>query len=549
MLKSNAPRMTYREAKQIVKELPIKRLQLSQNAAESRDLLRQQEAIAKDVAQTQSEQALSEQVIPLTEEQRRLQLARRNTQESLAKTQAQQTVQNRQNIQALRTQRQAEETALANKTATESQALTEATGKPPDQIRFAGESQQARKEAVEKAQSEIRQTHKGILDIAERPANVTTKIEQRPTGLLDQNGKPLMESVEKKVAGEIDATGLKEALGQDYQNLIGEIQVAVNNGSPGARALMQIATGPDRYTLRQALDIKAALNQIGYGRADAALSTKSEALARQVAYKLRQSIRSQVENFKDGGKEAIALMDKEAQQVAGRDAIFKTPAAKATARSMERYGDATRLKDPVSVKVWMDQVDEPTRLGAKSQVAHDLLSAGPEKFSAKWKMMDPETKALWFSVDEIKKGDEIANASQEGLKAIAIKYKQAEADRITKAVENSAVIRNKRAELNQLQTNIEELRAKAAQATEAEASKLKGQRLLAEAKYQKGIADLRKDVSTVRQNFIRQQQMAQEKIDKIQKYKRIGWIALAAAVGSQASGIYRGFHSALIGEP
>jgi hypothetical protein len=541
--------MTYGEAKTTVKDMPINRLQLSQDAANQRAVLQSEKMAGNESARVASQQNTQQTVAQMEEEKRRLQLARRNTQESLTKEQSNLAVQNRQGRNALVEQRQQAEINLADKGNQDAQAYASIAGERPNPIQFAKQSTEARKKALYTVQGQIRKTHNDILAIADRPENVTTTTTQRPTGLVDETGKAITQAVESKSSGAISSSAAKKALEEEFENLRGEIQIAINNGSPGARGLMQLYEGPEQYTLKQALDIRSSLNEIGYGGADSALTTRSQALARKTARILSESIKEQVGKFPNGGKDAIDLLNEESRLLKNRDAVFDSPAAWSTKRTMERYGDATRLNDPVSVKAWMDQVDDATVAGGKAQVTKDLLGEGPEKFTSKWKSMDNDVKALWYRPEEIAQGDRIANATPEGLKKIAKEYQDAENARIMKAVERGSSIRNRKSELNQLQTNIEELDSKIQTAKRSEVNNLRFQRMKIDLQYRAKSAQLRNEVSLKRQDLVRQMQQAQDKIDQVNKFKRVGWIALAAAVGSQASKVYRGFHAAMLGEP
>lgn len=540
-------KITYREAQQTVRDMPVRRLEAAEGARQQRDIFSSERQAGIQAAEREAEEALRREVKPMQSEQQQLQLARRRTQENLSRTQTQQAVANVTQRQALKAERSQAEKAAEQATERRAGEYVAATGEAPEKIPFAMKSEEARIKEFDTVQRQVRDTHKGILAIAERPGNVTIQTKEVPTGLIDAAGNAITKAKQTSMPGMIEMSDVKAALARDYDTIAGEIQIAVQNGSPGARALQQVVNGPDSYTLEQALNIKAALNDIGYGRADAAMTTMSEAIARKTAASLRESIRRQVAGFKDGGKEAVSLMDKEADILKARDARFKTPAARAAARSMERYGDAARLKDPVAVKSWLAQVDAETAAGARAQVAHNLLGESPKEFAKNWKAMDPELKAQWFTPEQISKGDEIASGSQEAIRRITEEYQAKETARITRAVENSAVIRRKRADLTQLQTNIDELRRKASDATGAIKVDLEKRRAAVEADFKFKQAGLRQSLLETRKRLIRQQQAAQARIDKVAKYRRLAWIAGAAAVGSWASSKYRAIHEALFG--
>jgi len=545
------PKMTYAEAKQIKRDMPILRNQVAQEVGDVRSGLqanKAQELDAVEQAREINEQSL---VSPIEKEIQNLQQGRRNVSEMLTEVSADQTVQNRRNIQALRGQKAAQEQALQGRVEKQAEEYRYGFGKPPDKISFGGKFGQATKSRAttyNEIQGIEHETHKGIIDISKRPKNIVTQVTQKPSKVLDEAGRPIMETVEKEIPGMIDTAELRASLASKYETMEGEIQVAANNGSPAARALKQLYESDAPLSLEQALNTRAALNKIGYHDADVAFTDASQAIARDLSNKLGGTIRKQVSQFKDGGDEAIKLMDKEVEVLRYRDSVFGTAEAKAARKTMERYGDATRLTDPVALDAWMYQVDRPTIEAAKSQVADELLREGPQEFSKRWKAMDREVKSLWFSEDQIKRGDEIAGASKEGLAKIAQQYKEAEAARITKAVENSSEITKKKAELTRIQTKIDELRNKASTISGTEKNQLNFERKKIEANYRRKNDELRHAVSMKKQQLIRKEQEAQDKIDKVKKYKRLGWIALAAGVGSYASGVFRGVKSALMGE-
>lgn len=551
----------YRESQRFIRNLPSTRLSLADEIANSRSGL-QAERTKKVTNLLSSNQAeLQAELQPVQQEISNLQQGRRTAQQNLARTSAEQTVQNRQNIQSLRNERTAAEEAEKARVAGEAEGFVgqhrslqsdmEAANVPrvPEKTQFQSDVTAARQKNYSEIQSTIRKTHKDIVAIGERPENAAVKITEKPSKVLDASGKPIVKTTETKVPGQISTDKLKAAEAKNYENMQDEIQVAVNNGSPAARALKQLYEHEGTYSLEQALDIRAALNKIGYHDADAAMTDASQAIARRLSAELSKEIRTQVKGFKSGGEEAIKLLDREAELLSNREAVFGTKAARESRRTMERYGDATRLKDPVALESWMYQVDEPTRAAAKAQVADDLLKDGPQKFASKWKSMDPEVKELWFGKDGVKRGDEIANASDEGLKKIAQRFKDAESSRINKAVEASADIRKKRAELSNVQAKIDDLRKKAEGLKGIYRERAEFQRKLIEADYRSKKDSLRRTISHKKLELNQKQQAAQDKIDRIQKVQRIGWIALAAGVGSQASRIYHGAHNYLTGEP
>jgi len=76
----------------------------------------------------------------------------------------------------------------------------------------------------------------------------------------------------------------------------------------------------------EALDIKAALNDVGYHRGDAVMTDNSKRLARKLAHAYDVAIRDSVSGIPEG-EQLSANLDNIIAIMRERDAVFKTPAA------------------------------------------------------------------------------------------------------------------------------------------------------------------------------------------------------------------------------
>lgn len=536
----------YKQATQTLKDIPIKRSELALEATEARSALSEAKRQGIDAAKAAVTEELESKTKPLAEQATSLKLAKRDaatalTKEDIADDLAKAEAKNK--IEASRTNAEA---AVKAQTEQQVSGFTKAQGVKPTSFDVSEAAAKSRKANLDALQGEIRATHKGIMDIAEKPENKVIKTikEEVNDPYRSPDEPPKIVTREIEGPAEVNVSNTQQALAKTADNVRGQIQAAINQGSPGAKALIQLVDGEGAYTVQQALDIRAALNQIGYAGDRALVGTKSQALAKQAVRELNKDIRAAIEKLPSGADEAKALLDQEAQLLAKRKVTFDDPMARGAA-SVMKSGDATVFKNPVKLKKWMDQVDEPTRQMARSQVVHEVLGKSPEKFADNWNKMDPEIKALWFNEEQIKLGDRIASSNKAGLEKIAKEFELKNQKLANQAIEKSAAIRTRRSELSKAQTKIEELQAQIKEATGESKKKLEAAEKALQNDYNQKIASLRRETSLRRQEFIRQQQWAEAKIKQIDKVKRIGWMAVGALVGSGAYSAYNGIHSAL----
>jgi hypothetical protein len=538
-----------KESNEFKKSLPIVRKEMAYETGVKRTKLKAEKAARDEALKAASTQGTKDEIAPLQEEMERLSLGSRKTREALANESANQSVINARSQRALQSQGEQAKAKTLDQAVKEAKEFGNIAGPRLDPNEFRGQAIKSRDAALKQVDSETASIKKKLLEIPGRPENSAIKTQNIPTGKMrvgDEGFVPEIKTVKTKGPMEVDLYEGQAELKHTYDSVSNNIRTVSSQGSPGATALKDFYEREGSLTLEQALDERAALNKIGYHDADKGLTDQSKAFARMTAAKLNKSIQSYFDKLPSGKEEAKNLLEQFRSSAERKNLTFKEPIARGSAAIMRR-GDATKLTDPVSVKSWMEQVDEPTRLGAKAQVVHKYVSK-PEEFGKTWNSANPDVKKLWFTPEEIKRGDSIAKMSTEQIDRLAQQYKAVESKRAMDAITRSASIKKRTAELSQLQTNIDELTKKIEIAKGLAADKLKADLKVSESEYLQKASKLKSDTKDQAIELIKKQQAAETRIKQMRGVNRFGMYAAGATLGSMAYYRMRGLYFALMGQ-
>lgn len=375
-------------------------------------------------AEMQGEQATAEnvfgrqkeQIITPLEEERRVVLNTK-TAESARLAEAEKLRQGKvSQISELRNQATAAKQEITDALDKDSKAFAEGVGQRMDRTALSQGAEAAR------TQAEKEFSDKTTSLLTKNRAIYKTNPQEVWNGQVDKAGNQIMEKIEAPIDMD-ESRNILQSLGDRLKN---DLRIAKQNGSPGASAVVDIMDGPRYMPADSVFDLKAALNQVGYGRGDV-VTKPAEAIARKAASAVNQAFEKGVKGLQIGGDEAATNLEAIAKNQAKRDLTLRTggvltkgKVAQITARSIEQGGKlVTIANNPVKLKSWWPMADEASKNGMRQAVADDTIGDSYKAFTKKWSSMDPEVKTTIFTPEKIAAGDALASRGTAALRDLA----------------------------------------------------------------------------------------------------------------------------------
>jgi hypothetical protein len=277
------------------------------------------------------------------------------------------------------------------------------------------------------------------------------------------------EPVVKNVPGPVDVSEAQKELRPFYDKYQDLIRTAKQNGSPGAQAVIDIVEGDSVVPGSTALDNMAALNKLGYGKADIQIRTPSEAIARMAGDKYRAAIYKSLDNIKDGNIAKEAL-ENEKLIYQKRDKLYNTgsilegkPFARQAAVKFEASGGhiESLINDPIKFHAFWDRVEgTPFENPLRQQIADNVLGSGYQDFTKNWQKLMPEIKSRILTPDMIANGDRLAAEGPAALQKISEGAKAKNAEIVQGAMKQLTDIGKKKQQIGGITKNARELNAK-----------------------------------------------------------------------------------------
>lgn len=313
---------------------------------------------------------------------------------------------------------------------------------------------------------------------------------------------------------------------------------------------MQVFDGPSVVNGETAINNMAALNELGgWDKALTATGTarRSQGLARQAAHAYRKAMDEAFNKLPVGAEEITANLEQAKALLQERSRIFWRTASKAGARSVERHGDLSKLRnDPAAFQAWWGQVDEPLRAAGKAQLIDKLMGFSPKQFAKNWTELPVEIKQTAFTPEQIQAGDSIVKGGEEALKSITAKYAAWEDLFIDDAMKNVASLSKQRTQLAGLSENIVELEQKVSSRKLTERVIARQQLEQAHKTREAMQAQLADRTFDERLAFTRRMREARDKVESSERLSKAGWQIGQSAIGGTALyGIVRAVKDAL----
>jgi hypothetical protein len=461
-------RANLKEAQNTLQTAPEQRLSLNaeitnQRAAAKSALLNEQA-----LAQQEFNGQAAAQIQPLTAERTHILNAKTSLSADLASSRTGIREGLQSQLSALNQETAAAKQSAASELNLRAEMFTNEIGKEMNKIELAQGTQQARAAGWKRYTDRVNQIYDGIRDNTFSRNISTIETGHRPTGLLDEIGRPIMEPITKQVAGPVDLSSVKTALNPFYDRFKNELAIARQNQSPGANAVIQIMEGPDVVPGDVAIDNLKSLNRLGYGKADAVIRESGEAIARKACAVYREALKQSIGKM-EGGKEALASLEEARALLSKRDQLYRTgelisgkPIARAAAEQIEKSGNVTALiKDPVKFHAFWRQIEgTPVEAGTTRQIAVRVLGNGYKDFAARWPQLNPTIKQMIFTPEQIENGNRLASEGPEILRNLAEKAAAKNAEIIQGTMQQLTDIGTQRQQLSGITQNVRELNTK-----------------------------------------------------------------------------------------
>jgi hypothetical protein len=516
--------MNFKEAKEFIANSPIINADRVMGNQVARSELATGIRGERNAIQRGAQQQLADEVNPLRTEQAVLRDARTRTRQALQQERALAEQSHTLAPKLLRAEKKATIESVKLRAAQDANAFAKSVGKEMDSLTMAGKSREARDAFVAQFQKRIGGKYDEIREYFSLPENASAY--PAPTELDP--------TATRTINAPADLVKAKAELQPIYDQLRGELQVARQQGSPGANLVIQFMEGEDVIDGATLIQNLKAANQVGYSRGDYLMTNpQSRGLAKLVGQKYRDALDELVTKLEVGRDEVRELFEGAKADLAKRDELFKTKAALSSKSSVERYGDAARLaNDPIGFQAWWKQMelDPEIKQAAKSDMIQQLLGKDSREFSKNWGRLSPEIKSTAFSPQEITMGDTIAGGQSRSIGEVVKAYAQKEAVLNSTMAAETKAIRDGRTQLQGLQININELSRKALTAEEKQRAFLDAQRARLMDKVAEAKLNLQRTESANRITYLRQSREAKDKVAQIQALTTIGW-KLGGGVG------------------
>jgi hypothetical protein len=540
--KINPTGLSYKQAKDIKNTYQERNLALNADIASQRTAMRETLSNERRNAQQLFNQQEQDRIQPLISEQNVLKNARGRTSAKLAE----QRTTTRENLQSdlsqLNQQKKVATDAATEKINKNVSDFAEGIGTEMSKEDIAKGTQESRAAAWKQYTDKVTTLYDEVRDIFSK------NVSQVQEG-VDEAGQPIM----KDVAGAIDLSSVQKELKPLYDRFKQDLAIARNNGSPGAKAVIEIVEGKNVVPGDVAIDNLKALNRLGYGKADAVFREASEAYARKAASAYRTALDESIGNM-EGGDRIREALDEAKGHLQNRDKLLRTgdvikgkPIAKSAATTVETTGDVTKLiKQPIKFNAYWNQIaDTPVESGAMNQISKYVLGSGYKDFSKRWAEIPSGIKARVYTPEQIAKGDKL---SQEGPMALQVISEDALAKNteiVKRSMEELNAIGQRKSELEGLTRNVRDIGEKI---NRERLAIREGRQSQSADRVQAAIASKKSiDAQALERKtqLIQELKQAQQKIDQIKKIKTVAGIA---AVGAAGKWIWKAAHvSSLLG--
>jgi hypothetical protein len=456
------PKLTKKQAQAFIDQVPEARYSIDQQVRAAR----------------------RDDIAPLIGERRQLHNARGTTSAGLAKqkTDVQQNL--RASLESLNAQSEAAKELVTKRANFNVQEFINSVGSEMRASQLAKGSQQTRAKAFRDYTDQVGTIYDGVRDDV-FPNNITFHEtgEKIPTGIFNSAGEEILKAETIPIEGAINLSKVKEALKSFADRYAVELAEAIQNQSPGARAVMNIVNGPDVVPGAAAIDNLKALNNLGYGKADRVFRTSGEAISRKAGAAYREALKESIGKMK-GGEQALKDLEKAAKLLDTRNRLLVTgdiistkPIARRAAEAVEAGGGniIPLTKNPVKFKAYWDQVKEtPLEAGFQRQIANDLLGSsekvpsnidgvlgkGYQEFKKRWYSMNQEVKEMVFTPQQIEAANRVADEGPKALRELADEAIQKNSMIIEGSVKRLKELADKRSQLADLPKNVRELNTK-----------------------------------------------------------------------------------------
>ncbi len=410
-------RMTGKQAQGVLDTAAQTRMQAFKPFKDQRAELANQLRHEKAAAQLEFNQNVEKNIVPLRDESRRMRNYRTAKSAELAEQRTSTGESLRNDLVELNRRTEEAKTTASRQAFEDAQTLLTSVGREMNKSQIRQGTVQARIMGRKALTEQVTKLYNKIRD--DVFGKNITYIEKAS---LKEGDEPVMIAVK----GAIDRASLKDDLREFAESYREALTVARQNGSPGAKAVLDIVDGEDIAGGRTVIEDLRGLNEFGYKRADVDIKP-GEGIVREVANKYRKLFRDQVAKMKDG-QDAIDMLDQAQLLLDKRESLYtwgegkqaRIPIAREAWKKVERTGEALQyMDDPAGMKSLLAQVDATTKQGIIRQGLDDVLGRDYKDFLKNWRNWDSEVKSMFLSPEQIAVGDSIAMRGPVQLDRIA----------------------------------------------------------------------------------------------------------------------------------